>query len=67
VNGVGNVGPVLMNALAGDTNEDKRTNVNDTNQTKPRSGQLTDSINFRSGVTLDGRLNVNDTNFVKSQ
>jgi hypothetical protein len=47
VNGGGNVS-VRMNVLAGDTNEDSRTNVNDTNQTKSRSGQLTDSINFRS-------------------
>jgi hypothetical protein len=63
--GLGNVS-VLMKVLAGDTNEDSRTNVGDTNQTKSRSGQLTDSTNFRSDVNLDGRINVGDTNFVKA-
>ena len=57
---------VLMNVLAGDTNEDKRTNVGDTNQTKSRSGQLTDGTNFKSDVNVDGRINVGDTNFVKA-
>lgn len=64
--GSGNVS-VLMNVLAGDTNEDTRVNVGDTNQTKSRSGQpLTDGDNFRSDVNLDGRINVGDTNFVKA-
>jgi len=67
VNGSGtNVGPVLMKVLAGDTNEDSRTNVGDTNQTKSRSGQLTDGTNFKSDVNVDGRINVGDTNFVKA-
>src|ERR1700730_126438 len=67
VNGGGaNVCPVLMKVLAGDTNEDSRTNVGDINQTKSRSGQLTDSNNFRSDVNLDGRINVGDINFVKA-
>jgi len=57
---------VLMKVLAGDTNEDSRTNVGDTNQTKSRSGQLTDGTNFKSDVNLDGRINVGDTNFVKA-
>ena len=67
VNGGGNVS-VLMNVLAGDTNEDMRVNVGDTNQTKSRSGQTLDQNggNFRSDVNLDGRINVGDTNFVKA-
>jgi len=57
---------VPMVVLAGDTNEDTRVNVGDTNQTKSRSGYLTNEDNFRSDVNLDGRINVGDTNFVKS-
>jgi hypothetical protein len=55
-----------MGILQGDTNADTRVNVGDTNQTKSRSGQITDSNNFRSDVNLDGRINVGDTNFVKA-
>jgi len=56
-----------MMVMAGDTNEDTRVNVGDTNQTKERSGSLTASSNFRSDVNLDGRINVGDTNFVKAR
>jgi len=68
VNGSGVDVSVLMNVLAGDTNEDKRTNVGDTNQTKSRSGATLDqsSGTFKSDVNLDGRINVGDTNFVKA-
>jgi hypothetical protein len=55
-----------MGILQGDTNADTRVNVGDTNQTKSRSGQITDGVNFRSDVNLDGRINVGDTNFVKA-
>jgi hypothetical protein len=55
-----------MGVLAGDTNEDTRVNIGDTNQTKLRSGQLADQNTFRSDVNLDGRINVGDTNFVKA-
>jgi hypothetical protein len=65
-NPVGDVS-VLVGVLAGDTNEDRITNVGDTNQTKSRSGQLTNETNKRSDVNLDGRINVGDTNFVKSR
>ena len=57
---------VPMMVLAGDTDEDARVNVIDTNQTKSRSGQQTDQDNFRTDVNLDGRINVGDTNFVKA-
>jgi uncharacterized protein (TIGR02597 family) len=57
---------VQMGLLLGDTNQDGRVNVGDTNQTKSRSGQVTDINNFRSDVNLDGRINVGDTNFVKA-
>jgi len=66
VNGAGNVS-VLMNVLAGDTNEDKRTNVGDTDQTKSLASATLDqsSGTFKCDVNLDGRINVGDTNFVK--
>jgi hypothetical protein len=57
---------VSMIVLAGDTNEDKRVNVGDTNQTRARAGQLTNNTNKRSDVNLDGRVNVGDTNFVRA-
>jgi hypothetical protein len=58
--------PFQVMYLAGDTNEDTRVNVGDTNQTKGNSGKLTDSFNFRTDVNVDGRINVGDTNFVKA-
>lgn len=58
---------IPMGVLAGDTNDDTRVNVGDTNQTKSRSGQTLGSTNFRSDVNLDGRVNIGDTNFVKSR
>jgi hypothetical protein len=58
---------VKMDVLAGDTNADRRVNVGDTNQTRSRSGQLTNGANFRSDVNLDARINVGDTNFVRSR
>jgi hypothetical protein len=57
---------VPMMVVAGDTDGDGRNNVVDTNETKSRSGQVTDDNNFRSDVNLDGRINVADTNFVKA-
>jgi hypothetical protein len=62
----GNVG-VPIGILAGDTNADRRVNVGDTNQTRSRSGQLTNDTNKRSDVNLDGRVNVGDTNFVRAR
>ncbi len=53
--------------LYGDTNANAVVNVGDTNQTKARSGQTTDGINFRSDVNTDGIVNVGDTNIVKGR
>jgi Tol biopolymer transport system component len=57
---------VTLNLLLGDTNSDNRVNVGDTNQTRFRSGQITNQGNFRNDVNLDGRINVGDTNFVRA-
>jgi hypothetical protein len=56
---------VQMLVMAGDTNGDTVNNIQDTNQTKSRSGQLTNPSNFRTDVNWDSRINVADTNFVK--
>jgi subtilisin family serine protease len=66
----GNSSPTLgvpIDILLADTNADRRVNVGDTNQTRSRSGQLTNNTNKRSDVNLDGRINVGDTNQVRSQ
>jgi hypothetical protein len=57
---------IPMTVMAGDTNEDTRVNVGDTNQTKSNSGSLTNQGNFRTDVNVDGRINVGDVNFVKA-
>jgi uncharacterized repeat protein (TIGR01451 family) len=57
---------VQMMVVAGDSSQDTRVNIVDTNQVKAASGQLTDATNFVYDVNLDGRINVADTNFVKS-
>ena len=56
-----------MAVLPGDTNEDTRVNLGDTNQTKSNCGSLTNQNNFRTDVNCDGRINVGDSNFVKAQ
>ena len=72
LNGVTNGTDVLgnlevpFNVIAGDTNEDSRVNIADTNQTKGHSGELTNENNFRTDVNRDGRINIADTNFVKA-
>jgi hypothetical protein len=57
---------VPMGVLAGDTTADRRVNIEDTIQTKGRSGEDLSGANFRSDANIDGRINVGDTNFVKN-
>ena len=63
-----NAGNVVipMIVLAGDTTADSRVNIEDTNQTKTNSGQVTNADNFRTDANVDGRINVGDTTFVKT-
>ncbi len=53
--------------LTGDTNGDGFVNTGDSIQTRNRSGQATDSTNFRSDVNTDGFVNSGDTTAVRSR
>ncbi|HEX8078363.1 MAG TPA: PKD domain-containing protein, partial [Chthoniobacterales bacterium] len=61
--------PARVDVLAGDTNDDGRVNIQDTNQTKANSGYvLTNDTNARVDVVNDdGRINIADTNYVKAR
>jgi len=56
-----------MTARVGDTNADGAVNSGDSTQTRNRSGQSTDAINFRSDVNTDGAVNSGDSFLVRSQ
>jgi len=66
VNGSGNV-TIPMSILVGDTNGDRFVNSGDALQTRNRSGQTTDTTNFRSDVNTDGIINSGDTIAVRSR
>ena len=57
---------VSMSVLVGDTGGNGVVNASDVAQTGAQSGSSTTAANFRTDVNLDGRINVGDTNFVKS-
>lgn len=57
---------VPIGILAGDTNADHQVNVKDINRTKAAAGHVVNSSSFRLDVSLDGQINLDDTNFVKS-
>ena len=52
---------IPMGVLVGDTNGDRVVNSGDALQTRSRSGQATDAVNFRSDVNTDGFVNSGDT------
>ncbi len=56
-----------MGVLVGDTNGDRSVNAGDSLQTRSRSGQATEAINFRSDVNADGFVNSGDTLLVRSR
>ena len=64
-----NVGNVVipMGVLVGDTNGDRFVNAGDALQTRTRSGQTTDGMNFRSDVNADGFVNSGDTTAVRNR
>ena len=53
--------------LLGDSNGDRAVNSGDAQQTRNRSGQITDAINFRSDFNLDGTINSGDATVVRSR
>lgn len=57
---------IPIGILAGDTNADRLVNARDVNRTKTASGRVVSRTNFTIDVNLDGQINVDDTNFVKS-
>ena len=58
---------VPIGFLVGDTNGDGFVNAGDAQQTRNRSGQATDTTNFRSDVNADGFVNSGDTTAVRSR
>ena len=58
---------IPMGVLVGDTNGDRFVNAGDALQTRSRSGQATDAVNFRSDVNTDGFVNSGDTTAVRSR
>ncbi len=62
----GNVA-IPMGILRGDGNGDGLVNSGDVTLTRSRSGQPTDSVNFRSDVNLDGTVNSGDLTIVRGQ
>ena len=58
---------VRMGVLLGDSNNDGTVNSGDALQTRNRSGQSTDKINFRSDFNLDGSINTGDAFIVRSR
>jgi hypothetical protein len=63
---VGNVS-VPMAVLLGDTNKSRSVNSSDVTLTQSKSGQATNSTNFREDVTLDGLINSSDIQLVQSK
>ena len=58
---------VRMSTLVGDSNESGVVNAGDVIQTRNRSGQPTDAINFRSDFNLDGNVNSGDAFVVRAR
>ena len=56
---------VQMSVLMGDSNGDGTVNSGDAQETRNRSGQLTESANFRSDVNTDGTVNSGDAFIVR--
>ena len=58
---------IPISVLRGDTNADGVVNSGDALQTRNRSGQATESTNFRSDVNADGFVNSGDTTIVRAR
>ena len=58
---------IPMRVLTGDSNADGTVNSGDAQQTRNRSGRLTDANNFRSDVNTDGTINSGDAFVVRSK
>jgi hypothetical protein len=58
---------VPIDFLVGDVNGDRVVNSGDALQTRSRSGQATDTTNFRADVNVDGNVNSGDAIAVRSR
>jgi hypothetical protein len=58
---------IPMGILLADTNGDASVNTGDTTQTRSRSGQPANSLNFRSDVNVDGIINIGDVIVTRSR
>ncbi len=69
VNDGTNLGSIMvpMGVVVGDTNGDGNVNSADALQTRSRSGQTTDAVNFRSDVNIDGTVSGGDTIVVRGR
>jgi hypothetical protein len=63
----GDIAPVRMDVLLGDTNADKFTDASDVSQTKSQSGNAVTNSNFREDVNVDGFIDAADVSLVKSK
>lgn len=57
---------VPMDVLIGDVNADRAVNSADAIIARNRSGQVTDSVNFRSDINLDGATNSGDAMIIRN-
>ncbi|HEX8281647.1 MAG TPA: hypothetical protein VF551_09730, partial [Chthoniobacterales bacterium] len=58
---------IPMGVVVGDTTGDGTDNVGDAQQTRNRSGELTNATNFRSDVNTDGTVNSGDAFIVRAR
>lgn len=63
----GDIAPVRMDVLLGDTNADEFVDSADISQTKSQSGHAVTSANFREDLNVDGFLDSADIGLVKSK
>ena len=67
VNGNVNPSPVSMGFLVGDVNNTRSVNSSDISGVKARSGQTTNSANFKFDVNASGAVNSSDISAVKAR
>ena len=67
VNGSVNPSPVSMGFLVGDVNNTRSVNSSDISGVKARSGQTTNSANFKFDVNASGAVNSSDISAVKAR
>ena len=67
VNGVATPFPVSLGFLVGDVNNTRSVNPSDISGVRARSGQSTDTLNFRFDINATGSINSSDISAVKAR